>query len=533
MTLLIDLTLRSSVLLAIGLIVNTAFARRSAALRHFVLAATIFAAAAVAPLSLSLPEWTVKVASAPPVATGTPATVAIATAVDDAPVASTPTIDVASIVAITWIAGCVVTGTLLTVGVWRLSRTARRARVLVDQKWTSIAREVATSHGLRRPVGLLLTAEPDLLATWGLLRPRVLLPPHAREWSDDRIRIVLCHELAHVRRHDWFVQMTAEAVRIVLWFNPLIWIACSRLRRDSEQACDDAVLGQHVPAREYAGLLLDIARKCRQPASTWASAVPMARPSTLERRIAAMLNPAINRARPSRQSMIMIVLLLLAITVPTAAFRAAQTSPASLTGSVYDPTGAVMPGVTLTLENAQDQKQEATSRADGRFDFPQVAPGQYTLSASLPGFRTLRQEFELKTARDWDRAITLQVGELRESINVRERRITGPVGPSQPQLPKPIRVGGNVKVPTKTLDVKPIYPNTMREAGREGVVPIEAIIGPDGSVTSVRVVSADVHPDFAIAAADAVRQWKFTPTLLNGRPVEVVMTVKVQFSLEN
>jgi protein TonB len=73
----------------------------------------------------------------------------------------------------------------------------------------------------------------------------------------------------------------------------------------------------------------------------------------------------------------------------------------------------------------------------------------------------------------------------------------------------------------------------MREAGREGVVPIEAIIGPDGSVASVRVLSADVHPDFAIAAVDAVRQWKFTPTLLNGAPVEVVMTVKVQFNLEN
>lgn len=246
-----------------------------------------------------------------------------------------------------------------------------------------------------------------------------------------------------------------------------------------------------------------------------------------------MLNPAINRATPSRQSLVMIVLLLLAITIPTAAFRAAQTSPAALTGSVYDPTGAVMPGVTLTLENGQEQTQQATTRADGRFDFPQVAPGKYVLAASIPGFRTLRQEFELTSARDWDRAITLQVGEVKETIHVRERRITGPVGPSQPQLPKALRVGGNIKAPMKTLDVKPVYPSTMREAGREGVVPIEAMIGPDGSVTSVRVLSADVHPDFAIAAADAVRQWKFTPTLLNGVPVEVVMTVKVQFNLEN
>ena len=73
----------------------------------------------------------------------------------------------------------------------------------------------------------------------------------------------------------------------------------------------------------------------------------------------------------------------------------------------------------------------------------------------------------------------------------------------------------------------------MREAGREGVVPIEAIIGRDGTVASIRVLSAQVHPDFAIAAVDAVRQWRFTPTLLNGRPVEVVMTVSVTFNLSD
>lgn len=71
----------------------------------------------------------------------------------------------------------------------------------------------------------------------------------------------------------------------------------------------------------------------------------------------------------------------------------------------------------------------------------------------------------------------------------------------------------------------------MRAAGRDGIVPIEAIIGRDGTVTTVRVLSAQVHPDFAIAAVDAVRQWRFSPTLLNGQPVEVVMTVKMAFTL--
>ena len=92
-------------------------------------------------------------------------------------------------------------------------------------------------------------------------------------------------------------------------------------------------------------------------------------------------------------------------------------------------------------------------------------------------------------------------------------------------------MGGNLRPPLKTLDVKPVYPPSMRDAGLEGVVPIDAVIGTDGLVTSVRVVSAQVHPAFAIAAVDAVRQWRFTPTLLNVDAVEVVMTVSVEFNL--
>lgn len=71
----------------------------------------------------------------------------------------------------------------------------------------------------------------------------------------------------------------------------------------------------------------------------------------------------------------------------------------------------------------------------------------------------------------------------------------------------------------------------MRRDGRDE--PLDAIIGRDGAVVSVRVVTAQVHPDFAQAAIDAVRQWQFTPTLLNGTPVEVVMAVTVDFELED
>ena len=531
MSLLLDLAIRSSIILAIGLLLDVRLRNRSAALRHYVLAATVFAAAAVVPFSLALPAWEVSLPAPVPRVAEPPAE-APAVTVTSIPVPSAPHSDAGlSRAASVWFAGFVVTATMLLAGVARLMRIGSRAERVQHGRWARMTKTVAAAYGLRRHVVVLQTDTPDVLATWGLLRPRLLLPSHARDWSDDRVHVVLCHELAHIRRHDWFVQISAEALRTVLWFNPLMWVTCTRLRRESEQACDDAVLEKGVSARDYAAHLLELARMCRRSGSVWLSAMPMARPSTLERRIADMLNPRLNRKALSRRAIAITAVALLAVTLPIAAFRAGQNAPAPLSGSVYDTSGAVMPGVELTLEDAQQVKSTATTDATGRFQFPGVAPGSYILAASLAGFRPLRHEFELRASGDWDRAITLQVGTLQETITVRESRVAAPRQPSQPQGAKPIRVGGNIRIPRKELDVRPTYPVSMREAGREGVVPLEALIGLDGTVTSVRVLSAQVHPDFAIAAVDAVRQWRFSPTLLNGVPVEVVMTVSVRFDL--
>jgi TonB family protein len=552
--LLLDLTIRSSMILLAAFAASTLLRRHSAALRHWVLAAGVFCTAAVLPLSLVLPAWDVPL----PAAAATqlaPALVPaasrsaslpldeprgrLASVVRSAEASRYGVVQTAlapararQVIVIVWGIGFAVGAAMLLAGLGRLVRIASRAEPLRDGRWPRLVEQVSAAYGLRRPIALLQTDAPEMLATWGLFRPSVLLPAHAGGWSEERARVVLCHELAHIRRRDWFVQISAEALRTVYWFNPLLWMACSRLRRESEQACDDVVLDAGVPAREYAAHLLDLARSCRRSTPTWASAMPIARPSTLERRIAAMLNPRLNREVLTRRAVVITLVALLAVTLPTAAFRAAaQIAPRALSGSVYDPSGAVLPQVDVTLEDAQQVKWRATTDASGRFEFASVSPGRYVLDASLLGFGSLRHEFELRKAGDWAQAITLEVGTLKETITVTAPRATGPRPPSRAGSGAPLRVGGNIRVPRKLVDVRPVYPQAMRDAGLEGVVPMEAVIDRDGAVLSVRVLSAQVHPEFAMAAVEAVRQWRFDPTLLNGERVEVVMTVSVQFSL--
>jgi protein TonB len=101
-------------------------------------------------------------------------------------------------------------------------------------------------------------------------------------------------------------------------------------------------------------------------------------------------------------------------------------------------------------------------------------------------------------------------------------------GPPPPAAP--VRVGGDIKQPTKVKHVPPVYPAIAKAARVSGTVFIEAIITKDGTVRDAKVTRSAGMLD--AAALDAVQQWTYTPTLLNGQPVEVIMTVTVNFTLQ-
>lgn len=105
-----------------------------------------------------------------------------------------------------------------------------------------------------------------------------------------------------------------------------------------------------------------------------------------------------------------------------------------------------------------------------------------------------------------------------------------PDPPPPPARTEPLRPGGDIREPVKVHHVPPVYPRIAQESRVEGIVILEAVIDVDGSVRDVRVLRS--APLLDQAAMDAVRQWRFTPTLLNGVPVPIIMTVTVRFSLK-
>jgi protein TonB len=99
----------------------------------------------------------------------------------------------------------------------------------------------------------------------------------------------------------------------------------------------------------------------------------------------------------------------------------------------------------------------------------------------------------------------------------------------KPVTPQRIRVGGNVQAAMAIRAPKPSYPPLAKQARIQGVVRLNAVIGKDGTIQDLKAASG--HPLLVPAALEAVRQWLYKPTLLNGEPVEVVTVIDVNFTL--
>jgi beta-lactamase regulating signal transducer with metallopeptidase domain len=234
-----------------------------------------------------------------PGAAGGPA-VQTATHHDAAPPAAAPAARPAGVplwawLVVGWAAGAVLVAAPVLAGPWVLRRLRRSARTVTRGPAFDLLRQLAGELELRRAVTLLRGDARAMPMTWGLWRPTVLLPAGSEGWPGERLRVVLLHELAHVRRWDCLTQVLAHVARALYWFNPLAWLAVARLRVEQERACDDAVLSAGARATEYAQHLLAVTGgvPSRWFMSPVALAVGTAR--RIERRLRRILDGTLHR----------------------------------------------------------------------------------------------------------------------------------------------------------------------------------------------------------------------------------------------
>ena len=174
-----------------------------------------------------------------------------------------------------------------------LRRLLRGAERLDGERWRALLGTAAVRKSATDRIELA-TASVPVPMTWGWRRPVVLLPREAASWSRERCLQALRHELSHIERSDWIVQVLARAVCAFYWFHPLAWVAYRGLRLEAERASDDRVLLSGAPSGDYAEQLLDLARRLRDPGVRFADAVlTMSRRAQLSIRIEAILNDKI------------------------------------------------------------------------------------------------------------------------------------------------------------------------------------------------------------------------------------------------
>ena len=195
------------------------------------------------------------------------------------------------------------------------------ARPVRDGEWHALALEAADRLGLTLPFSLLRADGILVPVASGLLRPRVLLPEGADAWPLELRRAVLLHELAHIQRHDCLTQAIAQLACALFWFHPGVWWAVSRLQIERERACDDRVLAARTRASDYADQLLAMVRTLRAKRLSALGAVAFARPSSLEGRLLAVLDPLRDRRAVGRGAAVAAAFLAALLVLPFAALQ--------------------------------------------------------------------------------------------------------------------------------------------------------------------------------------------------------------------
>jgi HEAT repeat protein/beta-lactamase regulating signal transducer with metallopeptidase domain len=405
---LADAVVKASLVLLAAALTSLMLRRASAALRHLVWTLALCSALLLPVVSLALPRWqlglvTISSPVESTVAASTPEPAAPSLApsprpgrashADAGPVEPVavahaswlPRMSWQDALLAIWLLGAVAILGRIVVGLVAVRFVSRRTQLITDAEWLPMAMDLAEEMGVSRRLRFLRSGRASMPVATGLFRPTVIMPADADTWSESRLRVVLLHELAHVKRRDCLTHVLAQAACAFYWFNPLAWLAVKRARAERERACDDLVLACGTRGSEYADLLLEMARVLRGdrfPALLGGASLAMAHRSQLEGRLMAILDPRVPRSGLTRARAAVVVAVALCTVAPLAALQP-WTSHTEITTDVDRSAEAVSP-----------TSEPADSAAASIVPQPQVQPAPQPAPRPAPVVEKQNRESE-------------------------------------------------------------------------------------------------------------------------------------------
>ncbi|HEV7763357.1 MAG TPA: M56 family metallopeptidase [Thermoanaerobaculia bacterium] len=255
------------------------------------------------------------------------------------------------------------------IGVWYV---ARKAEELTQDSALLALDQARDQLQLGVNVRLLRSSRISVPVLWGVRNPVLLLPPDVVTWPTERLRVVLLHELAHLKRFDGISLILTRIAVSLFWFHPIAWSLERAGRSECERACDDLVLAGGTKPSEYADHLLAIARSMPTFDPFRSVTLAMSRKSQLEGRLLSILQPHVARRVFSGRRVAIACALAIAVIVPISALRLIAAPPQEQ---------------ALTAQNATTQKPaekktagsevEVTSNVDSLEDYFLTKLGKY------------------------------------------------------------------------------------------------------------------------------------------------------------
>lgn len=544
-----DLLLQSTIVWFIAELLCRLAGREAAALRYRIRFASLTLVFLLPLLALCMPQWSI---------VQLPAADAVGRiAVTSRPIAIRQPLENGGSqawIAWLWLVGAAVRFLPFIVGYFRIGRLARRAVLLDEPLWVELLADLSSEYRLPNRIRLLVSQEATVPMVFGLVSKRIVLPASCSQWSAGTKRSVLAHELAHVRRGDITAQLLISFIASAWWFQPLLFFTLKQLRRDSELACDRMAVKAGIAPSAYATDLLAIARSIRNEAGLRRAAIAMASENDLETRVRALVAPL--QPKPMRAVAILSFCTLFTATMaasaiaihpkqniksaggtmmrrllPSALLATAGVSAATIGGTLYTQRGEAVSNATAVLYNPDtNAKLQSASDGVGKFSFDGLAPGQYILRVEKPGFAALFRELAVAGSTRLDKGLTMMPGVEQQTKDAAVAQGTRTAA-AQADQQQAIRIGGNVAAAKLVTQVQPVYPAEAKRNGVQGTVRLEVVLSREGVPQDIRVLDSPSE-DLSQSALEAVRQWRYSSTLLNGEPVEVVTEVKVNYSLQ-